>query len=222
MMDKSQRLLNNEMIYVDTSILMNASWLKKYLEINYLFLLENHLKIIVIREVMFELIKHLHSDSIRKQKLAKEAINLLKENIEVFEIECIQEIHLFNTNEYIFADPILLSRLLEKRINYRQILITNDKDLVFDALNLNKSASCFGYEVYVFELCKNGELINMTFEENGKADEFSKDNEFDYSQKDVLSNNNMRFSSIATFVLGGIVYKLGEYIWKEIKLNDRV
>ena len=60
--------------------------------------------------------------------------------------------------EKAFADSELLSRLTKGKIEFSQLLITNDKKLSVDAYSLNNLNSCFGEKISVCYISKNGLL----------------------------------------------------------------
>ncbi|OHY29322.1 hypothetical protein BI362_11175 [Streptococcus parauberis] len=204
-----------DLIFIDTSALMNTTWLNKLISINYLDLKASNNKFIVTREVSHEIVKHLTSCSYRKQILAKEVINLLRENKDFFEIEGEKETQKIDPEEYNFADAALLSRLTKNRINKKQILITNDKKLGLDANNLKRSLSCFGHDITVLELKQDGNLVEMEFEKNDFYEQ-----QISFNETIQNENEEKKITTyVATFLFGGLAVKFGEIIWKGLKSN---
>ena len=143
-------------IYIDTSALMNSEELEILIKRIRIPLMQEEKKILVSRAVCLELARHLESTDERKQQLALQAFEVLAANQEVFELEnsdlTSQEV--FKA----FADAEILATLTEKRPDYKQLLITNDKRLGHDAYDLNNLESCRGHEIRVCYINRAGEL----------------------------------------------------------------
>lgn len=146
----------NEIIYIDTSSLMNVEEFKAFIKSYCEDFLELGMKITVTREVCLEIVKHLSSEQIEKQTKAKHVIEIFKNfnNIFIFEDENLTN---YEAN-FAFADSELLSRMTKNKPDYKQLLITNDKDLSVDAFNLNTLNSCKGQQIMVCYINKKGKL----------------------------------------------------------------
>lgn len=143
-------------IYIDTSALMNSEELEILVKRIRIPLMQDEKKILVSRAVCLELARHLESVDDRKQQLALQAFEVLSANQEVFELENrdLSSQEVFKA----FADAELLVTLTEKRSDYKQLLITNDKKLGHDAYDLNNLESCRGHQVRVCYINRAGEL----------------------------------------------------------------
>ncbi|HEL1557172.1 hypothetical protein HO875_08130 [Streptococcus suis] len=149
-------LIANDIIYIDTSSLMNVTAFENFIENYFEIFMEHSKQIIVTREVCLEIVKHLSSQNVGKQDIAKRVIAIFKEyeNIFIFEDENLNDVEA----NIAFADSELLSRMTRDRSNFRQLLITNDKNLSIDAYNLNSLNSCKGQRIMVCYINKNGKL----------------------------------------------------------------
>ena len=143
-------------IYIDTSALMNSEELEILIKRIRIPLIQDKKKILVSRAVCLELARHLESTDERKQQLALQVFEVLSANQEVFELENsdLSSQEVFKA----FADAELLATLTEKRPDYKQLLITNDKKLGHDAYDLNNLESCRGHQVRVCYINRAGEL----------------------------------------------------------------
>lgn len=142
-------------ILVDTSTLMNPGFYQ-FVNNNRELLLVEGKRIIVPKSVYTELARHLQSEDEKKVYCVMNAIALLKNNEDIFQV-----VKSTLTDEEIataFADPELLSDLTLNKQNYRQLLITNDQKLGIDAFDLNQQESCKGRKVYVCYITYFGEL----------------------------------------------------------------
>ena len=148
-------LLTVDRILVDTSTLMRPGFYQ-FVNNNRDLLLEEGKKIIVPKSVYTELARHLQSEDEKKVNLAMDAVALLKNNEDIFQVA-----KSILTDEEIaeaFADPELLSELTLHKQSFRQLLITNDQKLGSDAYDLNQQESCRGRKVYVCYITCFGEL----------------------------------------------------------------
>lgn len=149
-----KQVVLNDVIYMDTNCLMYINDLQKFIH-NYkdIFLAESK-KIVIIGAVMEELAKLSCSKNLEKQKRAKQALEIMMLNQELFYIENLD----VNEERSIFADPAILNRLLGKRREYKQLLISNDRDLTTDAFKLNNIESFDGNRINVCFLTYEGNL----------------------------------------------------------------
>ena len=208
----------NDVIYIDTSSLMNVQELSKFLDSYQQCFIKHNKKIIVTREVCLEIVKHLSSKIESKQFKAQRVIDLFKEFRDVFIFE---DQNLNNLDaEKAFADSELLSRLTKGKTEFSQLLITNDKKLSVDAYSLNNLNSCFGKKISVCYISKNGLLHkgetdfgNHVINENNGV-ELENSNE-----EQVVSQISEGFKSKLLYSVGGIVIGvvLTKYIPKLVR-----
>ena len=143
----------NEMIYIDTSTLMNVESLRIFIGRTEKIFESRNKQIIVSRTVVSELKKHAVSDSVEKRKKAEEALDLLEQFQMMFYVECED-----NTNG--FADSELPARLILMKSSCSQVLITNDKKLSKDAYAINEQESNHGNKIMVCHINYAG-FLNM-------------------------------------------------------------
>ena len=155
-MEYNKLFNNNEIIYIDTCSLMRYSVLDKILAEARPILLDKNKKIIVPKSVYLELLKHQICNDVNRQQLAEQAWDLLKKYNDVFVLEDTdaskQEMY------QAFADADLISKMTVNKANYSQLLITNDKKLSMDALNINDLKSCRGKPIKV---CSVSETVGL-------------------------------------------------------------
>ena len=120
------------------------------------YLLAVNKKILITAPVSHELMKH----KIRKKEqtvhLAEKAYEIIEKYSDVFTLEDCE-----NSKKEIFAafaDPSLIARMTVNKDHHSQLLITNDKKLSVDALNINTMKSCKGKPVTVYSISESGEL----------------------------------------------------------------
>lgn len=146
----------NERIYIDTASLMEYDAMHQFLDNSRKLLLNAGRKIIIPSSVYTELTRHLDSDFLSKRECALEAINLIAENRELFEVHCVTL-----TEDEIakaFADTHLISDLVLNKPIHNQLLITNDRKLSSDAYKLNQQQSCKGHRIMVCHINNRGQL----------------------------------------------------------------
>ena len=210
----------NDIIYIDTSSLMNVQDLRMFLDNYQQYLIKYNKKIIVTREVCLEIVKHLSSKIESKQFKAQRVIDLFKEFRDVFIFE---DQNLNNLDaEKAFADSELLSRLTMGKTEFSQLLITNDKKLSVDAYNLNNLNSCFGKKISVCYISKNGFLHKgETDFESRVISEKDKIEEVNLSEEQkitsIAENKSSKILYVLTgFCLGSVVTKYAPKILKFI------
>lgn len=158
-MDKTDYLKHqiqtNEIIWIDTCTMMHIHRFELFIKNVRPILLESNKKIQIPDCVMAELAKHQLSPDESKQASATEALSLIKANSDIFKIE-----HLNNdaSNGEDFADPKILTVILEKRRNIPQLLISNDHQLTSDAYKFNDLESFYGSKVSVCYIGANGDM----------------------------------------------------------------
>lgn len=116
---------NNERIYIDTATLMEVEWTRLFINNCREILISEGKKIIVPKAVCLELARHMSSDNERKSQAALEAIGILSQFVDLFDVQN----DAMNENEIAkaFADCQLLSELTLNKAEGGQLLITNDK-----------------------------------------------------------------------------------------------
>lgn len=150
-----QQIQDNEIIWIDTCTMMYIQRFELFIKNARPILIESNKKIQILDCVMAELAKHQLSADAYKQASATEALNLIKANNDIFKIE-----HLDNnaSNGENFADPKILTVILEKRRNIPQLLISNDQRLTSDAYKFNDFESFYGSKVSVCYIGSNGDM----------------------------------------------------------------
>lgn len=146
----------NDCIYIDTATLMECDAMHQFVNSNRDTLLSAGRRITIPCSVYAELARHLSSENLRKREKALEAINLISENRNLFEVHCVTL-----TDDEIakaFADVHILSDLTLNKPIHNQLLITNDRNLSSDAYKLNQQESCKGHRIMVCHINQAGEL----------------------------------------------------------------
>jgi len=158
------RLLHdNDLIYIDTASLMNPINLHHFLA-NYEEDFTSSQKMIIVSEaVCQELLRHINSNNEDKADKAIQALNLIRENNNIFSLE--QSNFSPEEIQHAFADQELLVRLSMERRFKRQLLITNDRSLSKDAYDLNMFQSCKGKKISICYVNYYGYLIPSRLEE---------------------------------------------------------
>lgn len=146
----------NDYIYADTSVLMDADWLRPFSEKAEPVFKAAGKCITIPPAVRSELIRHLDSSDPEKRSRALAAVRILAEHKELFQATGGQ----LNDEEIAkaFADMELLTMLMLNRREYRQLLIANDRNLSKDAYDLNEQQSCQGGKISVCYINRFGEL----------------------------------------------------------------
>ena len=146
----------NDYIYVDTSALMDADWLRLFSEKAEPVFKAAGKYITIPPAVRSELIRHLDSSNFEKRSRAETAIAILAEHKELFQVAGGQ----LDDEEITkaFADMELLATLMLNRRGNRQLLIANDRNLSKDAYDLNDQQSCQGGKISVCYINRFGEL----------------------------------------------------------------
>ena len=147
---------SNDRIYIDTSALMNVDELELLANRIQDILVAEEKMIIVPRVVCLELLRHFKGIDTRKKDLSVRVFDVLSRYESVFSVQDVETDGLDLMK--VFADAKLLAELTEHKSTCKQLLITNDRDLVHDAYDLNKLASCRGHAIKVCYLNRFGEL----------------------------------------------------------------
>ncbi len=133
-------LKSAELIYIDTSTVMNVERFESFVYKVRDVLIEMRKKIIVSETVCLELTRLI--DVEEKQEYVLKNFEILNDNADIFDVRntALRKADVLDA----FADSKLLAELLENMVNQRQLLITNDRNLGSDAYNLNSMDSCKG------------------------------------------------------------------------------
>lgn len=152
----SSLIKDTDIIYIDTSALMNTDQLEIFINnIQNLLILESK-KLVVQHEVWMELQRHVEGGDTEKKDIALKALEILCKYGEIFSITDSKSDQ-YNFRK-VFADSRLLAELTTNKAASKQLLITNDRELGHDAYNLNSLESCKGYTIKVCYLNRFGEL----------------------------------------------------------------
>lgn len=213
-----QQIQFNEIIWIDTSTMMYIQRFELFIKKVRPLLLESNKKIQIPDCVMAELAKHQLSSDEFKRTCAIEALNLIKANSEIFKVE-----HIENdaSNGETFADPKILTAILEKRRNVPQLLISNDQKLTSDAYKFNDLESFYGSKVNVCYIGANGDM-NMC--DCVKNKDFKDEPEIIYKDKIIEKEVIKEVTQDKTFIesygipIGLSVGTIGTYVlcnWKK-------
>lgn len=214
-----QQIQFNEIIWIDTSTMMYIQRFELFIKKVRPLLLESNKKIQIPDCVMAELAKHQLSSDEFKQTCATEALSLIKANFEIFKVEYIEN---DASNGETFADPKILTAILEKRRNVPQLLISNDQKLTSDAYKFNDLESFYGSKVNVCYIGLNG---NMNMCDCVKLKNFKDEPEIIYKNKIIEKEVIKKVPQDKTFIesygmpIGLSVGTLVTYVlcnWKKI------
>ena len=154
-------LLKADHIIVDTCMLMKTDRIGPFLQKHGTWMEENNVQIHVPKKVCLELLKHLESPEKRVRDEAQAAMELIAEykdrGILVADISP-ENAPREDEFEDPFADNHILSELMSSYPGKLQVLITDDKALKDDALELNGMKSCKGGKIKVMRFTANGEI----------------------------------------------------------------
>lgn len=148
---------NNMEIILDTSTAMHYEGFSKFVEENERDIEASGKKIQVLSAVWFELIRNYNSVDKEKAEAANQAIAILSSHRNIFKIDEGKEIFQ-DEIEDAFADKGILSKLTLDKTEVSILLITNDRMLSKDALEINHQASCKGYKIST--CCHKNILLN--------------------------------------------------------------
>lgn len=143
----------NDLIYIDTCSLLDTNRLENFINNSKEYFIESNKKIRIHNAVLNELAKFRCSSTLSKKEQAEKALDIIADNKDLFIVEnedktCCDQ----------FADPKLLETLLKRRRVYKQLLISNDKDLTYDAYSFNNLESFYGNKINVCYLNSAGYL----------------------------------------------------------------
>ena len=143
----------NDLFYIDTCSLLDTNRLENFINNSKEYFIKSNKIIRIHNAVLNELTKFRCSSTLSKKEQAEKTLDIIGENKDLFIIEDEDE-----TRCDQFADPRLLETLLKHMITYKQLLISNDKDLTYDAYSLNKLESFYGNKINVCYLNSAGYL----------------------------------------------------------------
>lgn len=163
-------------IYLDTSAAMHYRGFEKFVKQNEKTFVDMKKKIIIVKPVWLELIKLYNSSDKRKSEAASCAISIISSHRNIFDIED-EKVFQYEM-ENAFADKVLLSNIILDKTDSSILLITNDRMLSKDALEINCQASCRGYRISTCFISEDGELYQgynsdkyLNLEETCEVDE---------------------------------------------------
>lgn len=151
----TRQIQQNEVIWIDTCTMMYIQRFELFINKVRPLLLKSNKQICIPDCVMAELAKHQLSEDCYKANCANEALKLIKNNYEIFKVEPLSN---DASNGENFADPKILTVILEKRRNVPQLLISNDQRLTSDAYKFNNFESFYGSRVSVCYIGTNGDM----------------------------------------------------------------
>lgn len=214
---------NNMEIILDTSTAMHYEGFSKFVEENERDIEASGKKIQVLSAVWFELIRNYNSVDKEKAEAANQAITILSSHRNIFKIDEGKEIFQ-DEIEDAFADKEILSKLTLDKTEVSILLITNDRMLSKDALEINHQASCKGYKISTCYVSDKGEMLSGF----GSQRENKLQKEPEVIVKEVVKiievpkkESNLKVSQIlvpvTTFMAGAAIGKYGNILFKYFK-----
>lgn len=156
---KKNKFMESDKIWIDTCTLMYNDRMNIFINETRDILINLGKKITIHNMVMSELYKFSDCDNYAKKELADNAISLIHDNLDIFELDLnITFIYDPTKKKDVFADHKLLIELLSNRLHENQLLISNDQGLTSDAFKLNSFSSFNGGKVNVCYLNQHGEM----------------------------------------------------------------
>lgn len=156
---KQNIIRESDKIWIDTCTLMYNDRMTSFIRETKNIFKSLRKKITIHGMVMSELYKFSDCDNFAKKELADNAISLINNNREIFEIDySLTNVSDHDRKKEIFADPKLLIELLSNRRSENQLLISNDQGLTSDAFKLNSFTSFDGGRINVCYLNQFGEM----------------------------------------------------------------
>ena len=205
-MEAEKYLLEHSDIVIDSSTLMHAAELRMFIENHYDELKKNAHGIRILESVIQELIRHLFSSDEQKQKLARNAFEVMQQYHEIFNFE--QANYEKDSIQRAFADPELLHCLVNIFRNREVLLITNDYKLGKDALKINGLESVYGHKVTACSLGSHGilrEVRNEEYVRNESNADQSKEQIVQEQQNNAMpANDDMKFVILLLTSLGAL------------------
>jgi len=140
--------------FIDTCSIMKHWKLAKFVDRKQL-LLDSGIKIVVIKPVYEELLKHQDSLDESKAENACIGFKLIENNQDLFEIQGYNQ---ETRCDEAFADRSIIETLTLNQKNGIQVFITDDLNLAHDAYELNNRRSYKSNKIYVCWIDYDGEL----------------------------------------------------------------
>ena len=141
---------------IDTCSMMEESfptWLETF-EKSKKYSLQFH-PLIVLKQCVQELKKHSKGKILEKKRTAKLALEILKAAKKNKTIALTR----YKVGKRNFGDHAIFSKVNDDHLDYKILVITQDKGLTSDILKLNEMLSINGKPVSVMKLSKNAELV---------------------------------------------------------------
>ncbi|MBE5834399.1 MAG: hypothetical protein E7309_07150 [Butyrivibrio sp.] len=195
-------------VYIDTCTSMSDGF-PLFVDANEVDLMANNQKLIVKSVVMAELYRLMASNDEDKRSRATRAVSIIGLHRKIFLIE--DERITAESILKAFADAEFISEFSKNRIKYKMALLTNDYGLGKDISNLNNLKSCYGKQVDVFKINKDGYLEIRRYDETNKTGEAEK------TETQVVVNTEYKtnwaaviIAALASFAFGAAVDRYGE------------
>ncbi len=206
----------NQIIMLDTSVAMDVQF-KNLVNSIEMPLLENKKKIIIKNAVWAELLRHLSSTDLIKQRRATAAVEIIAMHQNIFEIHDsdIDAEKILKS----FADAEFLADLMIHKHQYTQALLTNDKKLSRDANKLNIQESCLGKPISVYNLNSSGVIVFCPHDT--AAIEHKEDNPKKTVTKEIEKESNnilpLVGSTATALIVGVVIGKYGKQMLSILK-----
>lgn len=194
-MNEITKIMSGYQVYIDTSALMNVEQLKVFIdnvEKDFTF----RKKINILSNVYQELTDFSNGYDNDKKNYAKEALKLISKSF-IFAVN-----PEFKRKKNPFADPRILTTLIENKIHTPQMLITFDKKLSIDAYNLN-DLKCMENQndIKVMAIDSEGmlyvpECIELNIKEISQTETITVENKETIIEGDVIMENNSKTEEV--------------------------
>lgn len=149
-------VLTNYTVYIDTCAMLELGRLKLFInQIESDYTLRK--KVVILPNVVQELEEFAGRFNDKRRMAAIEALEILK-NSTVFVCN-----HQFERKKRPFADPRILTTLIQNKSKYPQAIITFDRALAIDCDDLNDLKCINGCDILVLCIDENGNLITPDY-----------------------------------------------------------
>lgn len=194
-------LVKDYVVFIDTCSLMHYNF-KKLMKKLSPVLMKNNKQMIVPTKVVEELKKHLFNYEQKPQvaERAKVALNILENMKNNRLIDLRGEI----TDN--FADNVFESVFAKHRLNHKLVLITQDRDLAEDILNLNNTKSSKGYPISVKKINQFGDLIDYNINSNNNINK--NDNSLSFAKQQLYIKDDYEILEKEKFEFKKEIYKI--------------
>lgn len=148
-----------DIVITDTSTLMHADELARFINENKTLFATEGKKIIIPKEVRAELARHIGKVDKTKSEMALNASDAIASVPEMFEVEggSLGDDEIFK----VFADNKIYGRIAGEADQHSVLLLTEDKYLATDVMKLNHMNFCFGKSISAGYL-KNGRIYSYS------------------------------------------------------------